>query len=260
MLGRSVVKDNSGGLDPRRQPAAASTTSVDSSSLTAPASPRTLGGSGVVNEGTLVMNGSSSISTSDFGRGVSGVRNAGTLDDERRQQHLGAGPGDQLGHPRDERRQQHPSQPHHRRRVRLRDGTGRGRRQLRLPHPQRLRQHPPQLRLGGCSYGPPPSDRGARRRRLQQRLADDDRVQPHPRQRGHDIARTVSRGWAAASTTPAVAPSSASPARHTPTPTSTATRPTTATSRRHSGPSKGRASSRGGGASAPKQPGTRLSH
>ena len=36
------------------------------------------GGSGVVNAGTLVMNGSSNVSASDFGRGVSGVTNSGT--------------------------------------------------------------------------------------------------------------------------------------------------------------------------------------
>ncbi len=80
MRGRSVVKDNTG---------------LSATFLTAVASgvfntgrlvldDRTritsnTGGSGVINAGTLVMNGSSNISASDFGRGVSGVTNPGTL-------------------------------------------------------------------------------------------------------------------------------------------------------------------------------------
>ncbi len=80
MLGRSVVKDNTG-LYPTFLTAVASgvfnTARLvldDRTRITS-----NTGGSGVLNAGTLVMNGSSNISASDFGRGVSGVTNSGTL-------------------------------------------------------------------------------------------------------------------------------------------------------------------------------------
>ena len=80
MLGRSVVKDNTG-LYPSFLTAVASgvyntgrLVLDDRTRITS-----NTGGSGVVNAGTLVMSGSSNISASDFGRGASGVTNSGTL-------------------------------------------------------------------------------------------------------------------------------------------------------------------------------------
>ena len=99
MLGRSVVRDNTGlssyltevgsGVYNAGRLVLDDRTRITSNT----------GGSGVVNAGTLVMNGSSNVSAEQrLGKGVSaGSRNSGTLVDERRQQHLRTRPGVQLG-------------------------------------------------------------------------------------------------------------------------------------------------------------------
>ena len=80
MLGRSVVRDNTG-LYPSYLTEVVSGV-INTGRLVLDDRTRitsNIGGSGVLNSGTLVMNGSSNISASDFGRGVSGVTNSGTL-------------------------------------------------------------------------------------------------------------------------------------------------------------------------------------
>ena len=80
MLGRSVVRDNTGLYPSYLTEVVSGVFNTgrlvldDRTRITS-----NFGGSGVLNSGTLVMNGSSNISASDFGRGVSGVTNSGTL-------------------------------------------------------------------------------------------------------------------------------------------------------------------------------------